>query len=476
MQIKSFLYYWLSSDKNPRRYLVDLFITLVIFTSILLLCIESIKGELSYKLTIIDHCVIIIFIIEYLARFYICSHFRKDCKEKGIFYAINQKARWMLRWSSIFDFLAILPAVHYFKTFRMLKYLRLLRVIRLFKAFRIIRDMHKLVIILRGMREENRVFSIFFVATAVLLLATTFGLYISENPSGSQTFSSYTDSLVYALKTVELMDDTPTTNTGKILSGLLLFSNMAIFGFFVSITINKIKLVMDTLTSGKIQKLNLTDHTVLCGYTKSSQNVIEDLLKDRRNHNNVVLITTKPIEDISGVIYVNADYTEYQSLEKVNIAKAKNAIVFAESREHDTNKDIDLRTVMTVFHIEKMAPQVHTIAEINDEQNAEIIQDKINGDEIIYKELIDARIIGSCIKNPNISNLFYALFENKGDCIQNTTLANLNITTSVNVKKLKHLFIEQDKTFLGVIDTQKKAYLSPPNTMIITSNHQLIYI
>lgn len=474
--MKLFLRYWLSNDENPKKYLIDLFITAIIFISILLVCIESVKGELPYNLVLVDHGILIIFVIEYLARFYICSNFRKDYKEKGVSFAVKQKIEWMLRWSSIIDFLAILPAIYYFKTFRILKYLRLLRIIRLFKAFKIIRDIHKLVIILRGMREENRVFYIFFTATVILLLTTSFGLYISENPYGDQEFSSYTDTLLYSLKTIELMDDTPTTGIGKILSGLLLVSNMAIFGFFISITINKIKRVMDTLTSGKIQKLNLTDHTIICGYTKSSQNVIEDLLKDKKNHNNVVLVTTKKVEDISGVIYVNADYTEYKTLEKVNINKAKNAIVFAESGEHDTIRDIDLRTVMTIFHIEKNAPHVHTIAEINDEQNAEIIQDKINGDEIIYKELIDAKIIGSCIKNPNISALFYALFENRGECIQNTTLTDLKITTPVDVKKIKHLFIEQDKTFLGIIDKYNKAYLSPPNTMMISSNCQLIYI
>ncbi|WP_062053973.1 ion transporter [Aquimarina longa] len=474
--MKLFLQYWLSDDENPKKYLVDLCITGIIFISILLLCIESVTGELPYNLVIVDHCIIIIFIIEYLARFYVCSDFRKDCREKGFFFAIGQKIKWMLRWSSIIDFLAILPVAHYFKTFRMLKYLRLIRMIRLFKAFRIIRDIHKLTIILRGMREENRVFYIFFATTVGILLATSFGLYLSENPHGDQTFSSYTDSLLYSLKTIELIDDTPTTSTGKILSGFLLVSNMAIFGFFVSITINKIKLVMDTLTSGKIQKLNLTDHTIICGYTKSSQSVIKDLLKDRKNHNNVVLITTKPVEDISGIIYVNADYTEYQSLEKVNITEAKNAIIFSESGDHDTIRDIDLRTVMTVFHIEKNAPHVHTIAEINDEHNAEIIQDKINGDEIIYKELIDAKIIGNCIKNPNISALFYALFENNGKCVQNTTLVDLKITIPVDVKKVKLLFIEQDKTFLGIIDSQNRAYLSPPNAMVIDEECQLIYI
>ncbi|MEW7279045.1 ion transporter [Aquimarina sp. 2201CG1-2-11] len=474
--MKSFLYYWLSNTENPKKYLVDLFFTCIVFASILLLYLENITGELPYSLKFIDNSIVIIFILEYTARLYACSNFRKDCKKNGLFFACMQKVRWMCKWSSIIDLIAILPEIHCFKMFRMLKYLRVIRIVRLFKAFKVLRDLHKLVIILKGMREENRIFYIFLSATITILLTTSFGLYVSESSSGDTSFSSYTDSLLYSLKIVELLDDTPTTYIGKMLSGFLLLCNMAIFGFLISIISNKIKLVMDTISNGKIQKLNLTNHTVICGFTKSSQNVLEDLLRDKKNHNRVVLLTTKSIEDISGLIYVNADYTEYQSLEKVNITKAKNAIVFAESKESDTIRDIDLRTVMTVFHIEKVAPQVHTIAEINDKQNAEIIQDKINGDEIIYKELIDAKIIANCIKNPNISTLFYTLFESNDTCIQSTTLTDLKVSNPIDIKKIKHLFIEMDKTFLGIIDAQNKPYLSPANSMMVDNEYRLIYI
>lgn len=473
--MKLFLHYWLENNENPKKYLVDLFLTFIIFISIMDLCFENIHGSLSYSLSLVDNGIIVIFILEYLARFYICSDFRKDYRKKGLFFALKQKIKWMLQWSSIIDFLAIIPVINYFKTFRMLRYLRLIRLIRLFKAFKIIRDIHKLIIILKGMREENRVFYVFFSATILLILITSLGLYITESTT-DENFNSYTDSVVYSLKTIELLDDTPTTVIGKILSSFLLISNMAIFGFFISIISNKIKILMDTITSGKIQKLNLTNHTVICGYTKSSENVIKDLLKEKKNHNQVVLITTKAIEDISGLIYVRDDYTEYKSLEKVNITRAKNAIVFSESKVSDTVRDVDLRTVMTIFHIEKVAPHVHTIAEINDRQNAEIIQDKINGDEIIFKELIDAKIINNSIKNPYISTMFYALFENEGTCIESTTIAELNLTKPIDIKTIRQLFIELDKTFLGIIDAQNKSCISPSNTMYVEDTCRLIYI
>ncbi len=473
--MKTFLHYWLINDENPKRYLVDLFITFLICISILSVCLESILGTLPHMMQLIDEVTLFLFIVEYCARFYICSNFRVDYKERGILHACKQKLSWMLQWSSIFDFLAIIPALNYFKTFRMLRYLRLIRLIRLIKAFKIIRDMHKLIIILKGMKEENRVFYIFFSITMLLIFITAFGLYLVEN-TASNDFSSYSDSLLYALKTIELLDDTPATFIGKILSSFLLLSNIAIFGFFISIISNKIQLLMDTITSGKIQRLNLTNHTIICGYTKSARTVINELLADKKNHNQIVLLTTQAVEDIAGLIYVNADYTEYKSLEKVNISKAKNAIVFAETKATDTLRDVDLRTVMTVFHIEKTAPHVHTIAEINDSQNAEIIQDKINGDEIIYKELIDAKIIHTCIKNPNISNLFYELFGTTHPRIQTTSLTEIAIDNPCTIKQIKQRFIELDKTFLGFIDAYNKPHLSPNNATAVSSDCQLVYI
>jgi len=474
--MKSFLKYWLTDTKNPKKYLFDIGLTILIMISILLVLLEHTQNSLSQNLRYLDNTILIFFTLEYLARLYICSDFRKDCNTKGYGYAIQQKVVWMWQISSIIDLLAIIPVLNYFRTFRVLRYLRLLRVIKLFKVWTIIQDIHKLVIILKGMREENRIFYIFFGATATLLLLISFVLYLVENNTENTTFNSFKDTVWYVFAILELADDTPSTVTGKLLSILLLFSNMAIFGVFISIISNKIKHIMDAVTSGKIKLPKIKNHTILCGYTKSSQAVIKDLLKDKRNHNKVVLITTQEIEDISGLIYINADYTESQTLEKVSIHQAKNAIVFSEANQNDTPRDIDLRTVMTVFHIEKMAPNVHTIAEINDQKNAEIIRDKINGDEIIYKELIDAKIISNCIRNPNISNLFYAFFGDQKERIQSTTLAELKITEAVTVKKMRDYFINKNKTFLEFIDARNTSHLSPDNEIFIDVDSQLIYL
>ncbi len=474
--MKQFLRYWFLDEENPKKYLLDVFTGFMILLSIVLIFFQNEDQYLSKNFEFVDKAILLFFIAEYGIRFYICSDFRDDYKGNGLLFAIRQKLHWMAKPVSIIDLLAILPSLAFFRAFRVLRFLRFFRLFRLFRAFKIFREMDKLHIILQGMREHNRMFYIFFTVTLAILLVLSFGLYSVEHTRNKEAFYSFTDSFWYSLKLIELADTTPKTFFGKLLSILLLIFNMAIFGFFISIILNKISLVMNAITSGKITRLNIKNHVVICGYTKSAEKVIQDLLRDRRYCNKIVLITQKTIADKDGLIYVNADYTDFNTLKLVQIKEAKFAIVFAEFNEHDTIRDVDLRTVMTVFHIEKEAPNTHTIAEINDEVNAEIIKDKIMGDEILFKELIDAKIISTCIGHPNVSNLFYQLFGGEGERVKSLRPTELGLSVPTKVKEVKLFLLEKNETLLGVIDHRNESILSPKNDMVVDDGYRLIYL
>ncbi|MCK8480911.1 ion transporter [Psychroserpens algicola] len=461
---------------NPKKYVFDIALALIILLSIALIFLQNEKGQLTGVLKTFDESIIIFFIVEYIARFYIATNFRKDISNKGLLFALRRKLKWIFKISSLIDLLALIPSLNFFRAFRTLRFLRLFRLIRLFRVFKIFRDIDKLNIILQGMKEQNRIFYVFFFLTISLLTLLSFVIFISEGGKTNTDFATFSDTFWYTLKTIELVDDTPKSFIGRFFTMILLVFNLAIFGFFISLFLTKIQTVMNAITSGKITSLNLKNHIVICGYTKSSKNVIEDLLKDVKNYNNIVLISCKEVEEISGVIYVNADFTDYSALRKVNIKSAKFAVVFAESREHDTIRDTDLRTVMTIFHIEKEAPNVHTIAEINDEINAEIIKDKMKGDEILYKELIDSKIITTCINNPNISDMFYDLFGNDNDRIKTIDFESLKMNNKATVKLVKHFFVERGEIFLGLIDNNKQSIISPKNDLVVDASYRVIYL
>ena len=478
--MKKKLYDLLENDElnNGKKFLFDIFLAIIILTSIVFIFLENEKGELTPVLDITDKGITFFFIVEFLLRFYVSSNFRKDVKEQNLRYAVMQKIKWFFQLTTLIDFLSIIPSIKFFRVFRTLRFLRLFRILKAYRSIKTFRELDKIFTILKGMKEESRIFYVFFSFTVFFMIIISFALYISESGEPDSEFNNFKDSIWYSIQVIGFGDNTPKTIAGKVFAGLLLLINMAVFGFFVSIILNKIQNIMDAVTSGKIGKIKLENHIVLCGYTKSSQNVIEDLLKDKSNINNIVLISQKKIEDdLNGVIYVNADFTELKSLTDVNIDKAKFAIVFAESKEHDSSRDIDLRTVITIYHIETINPEVHTIAEINDEENAEIIKDKIQGDEILYKEKIDSRIILNCIKHKNISPMIYELFgESNKERLAESNLEQLKLNPPVSVKEVKSFFNNQDATFLGFINDKNESFLSPKNDINVKNSHRLIYI
>ena len=474
--MKAFLRYWFIDEENPKKYLLDVFIAVMILLSIVLIFFQNEQGYYTKNVEYLDTTVLFFFIAEYSIRFYVSSDFKKDYVNKGLFFALKNKLIWMAKPSSMIDLLAILPSLSFFRAFRTLRFLRFLRLFRLAKAFRTFREIDKLNIILQGMKEHNRLFSIFFATTFFILLVLSFGLYSVEHDVNEGDFSTFPNSFWYSLELIELADTTPRTVFGKLLSVLLLIFNMAIFGFFISIILNKITQVMNAITSGKITRLNIKNHIVICGYSKSAEKVIEDLLKDKKHCNKIVLVTQKRVQDKDGLIYVNADYTDYNTLKMIKIKQAKYAIVFAEFHEHDTIRDVDLRTVMTIFHIEREAPNIHTIAEINDEINAEIIKDKIQGDEILFKELIDAKIITSCIGNPNISPMFYQLFGDGESRIRSSKISEFKFSKPTLIKEVKLLLLERNETLLGVINNENQSILSPKNEMLVDESYRLVYI
>ncbi|MGI5076084.1 hypothetical protein E4N71_11800 [Treponema vincentii] len=234
---------------------------------------------------------------------------------------------------------------------------------------------------------------------------------------------------------------------------------------------------MDNIKTGKTGNLNIQDHIVLCGYTSSSKKVIEELLSNKRFYSKkIVLITEHGNPNLNGIIYVNGDYSDIDVLRQVNIKDAVLAVIFSEYKEHETIKNVDMRTVLTVYNIERENPAVHTVAEIINEKNSEIIKEKIKGDEIIFKETIDAHLIVNCIRHPYISPMLYDLLNLDNRIIKEKRLKDFGFTESATFKELKQYQIEKAIVIIGYIDTENTAFLAPQNTTIIAADDRLIYV
>ncbi len=462
-------------SRSKRKLLLDFFIVLCVLFSIIIMFIEIKLESLPNFLLITNKVLNTIFIVEYVLRFWVSTYFIQDIKEKGIVFAIKYKLKWIFSLKSLIDLLAIIPSLDYFRVFRTIRFLKILRFLRIFKSIRIFRDIDKFLTILNGMKQELRTFFIFFAITSVSILVLSFALYLTENEYEDSVFHTFSSSLWYSVKLLGFASDEPISFFGKIFVACLSFLNIAVFGFIISYTTAKLQAFMSGFNLNNMTRINLSDHIIICGFTKSSQTVLNTLLQNDANKNNIVLVTPKDIDDnLDGVLILKGDYTDVNILNKINAKEASYAIVFSERRENDNLRDTDLRTVLTVFNLENLNPDIHTIAEINDERNAEIIKDKINGDEILFKESIDANIIASCLKHKHISGLYDSLFNPNDNNIHELSILDCLKKSTCRVKEIKEYFLNNDLHLFGIIRGEQ-SYLAPKNDFEVFAQDRILY-
>lgn len=475
--IKGFLWWYLESENNSKTIFTDIIIFLTVLLSVSLTIFELVHQNRDLPLWIfqLDYALSIFFIIEYAMRFYISTDFIYDTKTKGFASAVKHKAAWIFSPSALLDLIALFPLIRFLRVLRAFRFLRFIKLLRLVRIVKLRSLFTHISLFVRSLRESSFSFLILFIATLLVVVLNSIGLFLAESKAGGMT--SFFPSFVYMLKLIGFTDDRPTTILGKVFASLTLFANIAFIGFFISIISSKMGEIMDNVKKGKTGNLNIKDHIVLCGYTSSSKKVIEELVNNKKYcSKKIVLITEKENPDIGGIIYVNGDYSDIEMLRKVNIKDATLAVVFSESKKNETIKNVDMRTVLTVYNIEQENSAVHTIAEIINEKNAEIIQEKIKGDEIVFKETIDAHLIVNCIRHPFISSMLYNFLNLDGRILNEEKLSYFGFNEPTTFKSLKQHQVESDIVIIGYIDSRNNAYLAPQSDVRIEPSDRIIYI
>jgi len=166
---------YLENDKYPYKKHFDIFMIALIFSSVAILIVE-VKSEINIYLKIFNIYVIsIIFLVEYVLRFWISSSVsdmiikksehavalgRKFYLYKALLSAAKEKLRFVLSIKAIIDLLAILPLFHE------LRLLRLFVVFRVFKLFRYTKSFQAFASVLATKKFE---FFILFIFSSIVI-------------------------------------------------------------------------------------------------------------------------------------------------------------------------------------------------------------------------------------------------------------------------------------------------------------------
>ncbi len=243
-------------DKILNAFIITLIILNV--SAVILETVQPIHDRYANFFHVFDTVSVIIFTIEYILRVWSSNH------DPRFSHSLHGRLRYMLTLDAIIDLLAILPFyLHFFVGFD-LRVLRILRLLRFFRLFRLTAYMKSAKVVKSVFTSRANELKLSFVLISFIIIIGACLLYFAEHDAQPKVFSSIPATLWWAVVTVTSIgygDMVPVTTLGKVLSGLISFSGLAIFALPAGI-----------ITSGFLEEINKTkkrkhEHCPHCGHS-----------------------------------------------------------------------------------------------------------------------------------------------------------------------------------------------------------------
>lgn len=369
--IKTFFNDLLENPKSPLRFPFDITMIILVISSIVVL-IYGVKNDLGLAGQLFEIFAVSIFLLEYLLRVWVYSDMHRSIIEhfeqaefldqpfrpgKAFREIAQKKWEYAKQPMAIIDLLAILP------TFRPIRLFRIFLIFRLFKLLRYTNSLKQFTNILAEKRFELFTLGIFL---AFVLFGASTAIYIFEVDAKNTQIHSLYDAFYWALVTLTTVgygDITPQTNQGRAVTMMLIIAGVGVIAFFTSIIVSAFTEKLPEINKQRVfnELEHHTQHTIVCGYGRLGQNVVEHLQKLNER---VVVIDIKkgPIALVKqqGFLSLHGNAESNELLENLNIQNAKRILCLT---------DNDVSNVYITLSARQLNPDIEIIAKANSAQN-----------------------------------------------------------------------------------------------------------
>ena len=271
---------------------------------------------------------------------------------------------------------------------------------------------------LRGLYRER--FVQIAMAILIVILLSSICVYYFEGESGDSNISSLWDGIWWAVVTMGTVgygDKYPITVGGRIVGLMLIFAGVGVMSLFTA-TIASIFVEKKIKEGRGLEIIKDKDHTVICGWNQHTEEVLQALTTYGTMGNTpIVLINELSVDDIDSLRlkynkynlrFLRGNYVHEDVLLRANIAKAKFALIMADTSGDHPRDRIDERTTLASLTIKSIAPSIKTIAEILDSENKQHLR-RANVDEIVVRGENMGSLLASAINSPGLPKIFSSL-------------------------------------------------------------------
>ncbi|MEG3641323.1 NAD-binding protein [Magnetococcus sp. PR-3] len=299
-RIKSIFYHLLEDPTSRARNAFNILMMLIVIASLTEMALES-DPNLTFEerafFDFLETAFSVIFLIEYMLRWWVCSDFTLDFDEafqrerrrshrhktylamfRALRTAIMFKVRWMRQPLSIVDLLAILPM---FRAFRLLRVLRVLRVLKLFRYSK------RLTFFSNIITERAFELTSLFTISAVVFGMVSLAFFVVErghNPDITNLWEALYWTII-TITTVGYGDITPATDAGRMVAITGTLVGMWVTVLMTSIIVSALSERIFELKEQRMERQveKLRDHFIVCGLNLTGQAICRTLQAEGRS-------------------------------------------------------------------------------------------------------------------------------------------------------------------------------------------------
>ena len=378
---RRFFYNILENNDYKYKKAFDMFMIILIFMSVFIL-IYDVKRTLPPLVDDFNNYVIsIIFLIEYLLRFWISSSVTKAIieqdeysnlldKDFNLSYVVSKIARDKLAYISspkaIIDFFAIMPFFHE---------LRLLRIFILFRFFKLFRYTKSLQIFASVLSTKKFEFFTLFSFAMIVVFVSSVLIYVMEGNNPNSHINTLYEAVYWSIVTISSVgygDIAPVSEEGRFVAMFVIMVGIVVLAFttslFVSAFTEKLDEIREVKTVEQVSKIK--KFYLICGYENIAREVTKKLLKN----NFYVIVLDESSEHIKnamedGAVALNYNPGSVESYKKLNIdmkTQVKSILCLREN---------DIANVYTALTVRSINKEVYILS---------ILMNSINKNKLVY--------------------------------------------------------------------------------------------
>ncbi|WP_304546257.1 ion transporter [Sulfurimonas microaerophilic] len=359
---RRFFYNLLENDDYKYKKYFDLFMMILIFSSVSILIYE-VKRDIPEYLNIFNAYVIsFIFFVEYILRLWIHSSISKVIinqdeysdllgRNFSLLYVLNKvfkdKMEYVLSLKAIIDLLAIIPFFHE------LRLLRIFILFRVFKLFRYAKSFSTFASVLATKRFEFFTLAMF---AAIVIFVSSVLIYVMEANNPSSPIDTLYEAFYWSIVTISTVgygDVVAVSPEGQFVAIIVILSGISVLAFTTSLFVSAFTEKLEDIKEAKvIQDVSKeTDTYIICGYESIAKEVAKKLIKSKFN----VLVLDEVIERVEdakrdGLQALNYDPGQVESYKKLNINLSTQVKAILCLKEDDVE---NVYTALTVRSIDK---------------------------------------------------------------------------------------------------------------------------